>query len=179
MNSRLKSITDLTYIALAAALIVVCTWLSIPFPVPVTMQTFAIFTTAGLLGRKRCILAVLVYLLLGAVGLPVFSGFSGGIGKLFGITGGYMFGFLLTALITGGLIDRFGKGTLLMVSAMVLGLLACYLLGTLWFYLIYAADTGRISLLAILSSCVFPFLIPDLVKILLAVIVIRRVPRLL
>ena len=90
---------DLAYIALMAALIALCAWISVPLgPVPFTMQTFGIFAALGLLGGRRGTLAFLIYLLLGIVGLPVFSGFSAGAGVLFGATGGYLLGYLAAAL---------------------------------------------------------------------------------
>lgn len=91
---------DLAYIALMAALIALCAWISVPLgPVPFTMQTFGIFAALGLLGGRRGTLAFLIYLLLGIVGLPVFSGFSAGAGVLFGATGGYLLGYLAAALL--------------------------------------------------------------------------------
>lgn len=89
---------DMAYIALMAVLISVCSWLSVPAAIPFTMQTYAVFTALLLLGGRRGSIAVAVYIALGAVGLPVFSGFAGGIGKLMGPSGGYIFGFMLTAL---------------------------------------------------------------------------------
>ena len=96
--SRLK-IRDIAYIGASAALIAVCSWISVPSPVPFTLQTFAVFSAVGILGGRRGTIAVLVYLLLGAVGLPVFAGFRGGVGVLLGTTGGYIAGFLLAALL--------------------------------------------------------------------------------
>ena len=92
---------DMVYIALSTTIMVVCAFITIPFYVPFTLQTFALFTIIGLFGTKRAFLSVSLYLLLGAVGLPVFSGFQGGPGALFGVTGGYLLGFLLTSLISG------------------------------------------------------------------------------
>ena len=85
---------DMVCIAVFAVIIAICSWISIPATVPFTLQTFAIFLTVGVLGGKKGSLAVLVYILLGAVGVPVFAGFSAGIGILFGNTGGYIVGFL-------------------------------------------------------------------------------------
>ncbi len=78
---------DIVFIGIFAALIAICSWISIPTTVPFTLQTMGVFTAVGLLGGKRGSLAVLVYILLGLVGLPVFAGFSGGVGVLFGTTG--------------------------------------------------------------------------------------------
>lgn len=96
------SVRNLSRVALFAALMAICSWVSIPTPVPFTLQTFAVFLAPGLLGGKMGTIAVGTYLLLGAVGLPVFAGFSGGIGTLLGATGGYLLGFLLTALVIWG-----------------------------------------------------------------------------
>ena len=90
---------DITYIGIMAALMAVCSWISIPTAVPFTMQTFGVFFAVGALGGKRGTIAIAVYLLLGAAGLPVFAGFSGGIGALAGQTGGYLLGFILSAMI--------------------------------------------------------------------------------
>ena len=79
---------DVAYIGMFAALMAICSWISIPTTVPFTLQTMGVFTAVGLLGGKRGTTAVLVYILMGAIGLPVFSGFTGGMGILFGSTGG-------------------------------------------------------------------------------------------
>ena len=98
MKNRFKTI-DLAYIAICAALIVICSWISIPTAVPFTLQTFAVFASLGLLGGKKGTLSVLVFLILGAIGLPVFANFGGGLGVLLGSTGGYLIGFIFMGLI--------------------------------------------------------------------------------
>ena len=100
---------ELAYTGILAALIAVCSWISIPTAVPFTLQTFAVFLTLGLLGGRLGTLAVTVYLLLGAVGLPVFAGFHGGLGAFLGATGGYLVGFLFTALTMWGAERWLGK----------------------------------------------------------------------
>lgn len=107
-SKRFKTI-DIAYIGIFAALIAVCSWISIPFAVPVTLQTMAVCITAGLLGTKKSVLTVLVYILLGLIGVPVFAGFSSGAGVLFGMTGGYIIGFIFTALIVGIMLKVLGK----------------------------------------------------------------------
>lgn len=144
--------------ALFAALTAVCSWLSIPvLDISFTLQTFAVFLTLGLLDGKRGTLSILIYLLLGVVGMPVFSGFQGGPGVLLGVTGGYLWGFLFSGLVY-WLLERFGK-----LPAMIAGMLTCYLCGCLWFYLYAGGGLGLILL-----RCVVPYLIPDAVKIWLA-----------
>ena len=100
MNTKLK-ITSMIYIALMAVIITICSWISIPGPVPFTLQTFAVFTALLLLGTRDGLISITVYLLLGAVGVPVFSGFSGGIGHLLGPTGGYLIGFIVMGFVFG------------------------------------------------------------------------------
>ena len=90
---------DIVYIAVFAVIMAICSWISIPAAVPFTLQTFGVFIAVGVLGRKRGSLSVLVFILLGAIGIPVFANFSGGIGVLAGPTGGYIIGFLFSALL--------------------------------------------------------------------------------
>ena len=165
---------DMAYIALFAVLIAVCAWISIPATVPFTLQTFGIFLAVGVLGGKRGTLAVLVYLLLGAVGIPVFAGFSGGVGCLLGSTGGYLVGFLFTALVMWAMERLMGKKLWVLALSMLLGLVVCYAFGTVWFILVYARTTGEIGLLTALGWCVFPYILPDLVKIALALVLQKR-----
>lgn len=168
---------DMVYIALFAVLIAICSWISIPMTVPFTLQTFGVFVTVGVLGGKRGSLSVLIYLLLGAIGIPVFSGFKGGIGSILGTTGGYIVGFLLSALLMWGMEKLLGKHTWVLAVSMVLGLLVCYAFGTAWFMVVYAQNAGEIGLMTALGWCVFPFVIPDLVKIALALIISRRLAK--
>ena len=168
---------DLSYMAIAAALLTVCSWLSIPAAVPFTLQTFALFCALNLLGGRRGTIAVLVYLLLGAVGLPVFSGFRSGFGALFGPTGGFLTGFLLTGLV-GWLFEQFPRhGLPVRIIAMLIGLLLCYAFGTAWFMVVYARTNGAITLSRALGLCVFPFIIPDLLKLAFAILLSERLKR--
>ena len=157
----------MTRIALCAALLVPCAWLSVPTQPPFTMQTFGVFLTLLLLGAKDGTIAIGLYILLGALGVPVFSGFNGGMGALMGPTGGYIVGFLLICLIFGLLCGK-GAGLWLKALALLLGLAVCYAFGTLWFVKVYGDMKGPISTLSALSMCVFPFIVPDLAKLALA-----------
>ena len=171
-----QQLIDMALIAMMAALIAVCSWISITVgEIPFTLQTFAVFVAVGLLGMKRGLLSVVVYILLGAVGVPVFAGFTGGISVLFGTTGGYIVGFLFLALLAGLILDKFGKKVYVMIIALVLGLLVCYAFGTAWFMVIYMKNTGPVGLMTVLGWCVFPFIIPDLVKMALAIAITKAV----
>ncbi len=172
-----KLVRNLVYVAVGAALLAVCSWISVPTPIPFTLQTFAVCLIAALLGWRLGLEALVVYILLGAVGLPVFSGFKSGVGALLGVTGGYIVGFLFTALVVGLAADRLGRKPLVLAVSMALGVLLCYAFGTVWFVRVYTASKGAISFLSALSMCVFPYLLPDAVKIALAVFLTRRLRR--
>lgn len=159
---------NLVRCALFAALISVCAWLSIPMgSISFTMQTFAIFLTLMTLGGKWGTVSVFVYLLLGVIGLPVFSGFRGGFGVLLGPTGGYIWGFLGSALIYWLTEKAWNKP----VISCALGLLVCYGAGTVW----YATYIAEIGFAAALLQCVVPFILPDAAKLLLAAFLSRRI----
>lgn len=154
--------------SLFAALISLCAWLSLPIPpAAVTMQTFGVFLTLGILGGKYGSAAVFLYLLLGCVGLPVFSGFRGGVSALLSPSGGFLWGFLVAALVF-WLVERFGK-----TPAMIAGMAACYGCGCWWFTL-YA---GNIGWGAAVMTCVVPYLIPDAIKLGLACTMSNRIRR--
>lgn len=174
-TGRRMDTRDVTMIAVCTAMMVICSWISIPATVPFTMQTFGVFLCVGLLGGRRGTLAVSVYLLLGAVGLPVFSGFTGGIGHLFGATGGYIIGFLFSALVMWLIEHLLGRNLKTLVLSMIAGLITCYAFGTAWFMVVYAKDSGSVGLMTALGWCVFPYVIPDAVKIGLATVITRRV----
>ena len=177
MEARARKTRDMAYVAVFAALLAVCAWIAIPTDPPFTLQTMGVCLAAGLLGGKRGSLAVLIYILLGAFGLPVFSGFTGGFGILLGTTGGYIIGFLMEAL-TMWLAERLlGRSLPARLGGMVLGLLVCYAFGTAWFMAVYARSAGAIGLGAVLGMCVFPFVLPDLVKIAASLLIIRRVEK--
>ena len=166
---------DLTHIALFAVLIAVCAWITIPMTVPFTLQIFAVFAALATLGGRRGTYAVAVYLLLGAVGLPVGAGFQGGLGWLLGTTGGYIVGFLCIALIYWLMTAKLGESLPVSIAACVLGLAVCYVFGTIWFIAVYARTTGPVGVMTALGWCVFPYVIPDLLKLMLAVTLSQRV----
>lgn len=155
----------LVFCAFFATLTAILSQFSIPIgPVPINLATFSVFLAGALLGSAAGALSQVVYVLLGACGLPVFAQFSGGIGVIAGPTGGYIIGYIAAAWLIGFLCERLGTKTLQMVFAMTAGLTLCYILGTAWFMF-----TTRTALLHSLMLCVFPFLIGDALKIAVAV----------
>lgn len=178
MNSKFR-VVDLTYMAVGAALIAVCSWISIPSTVPFTLQTFAVFCVLSLLGGKRGTVSIVIYILLGAVGMPVFAGFTGGIGILLGTTGGYIIGFILMGLLFWLAEHFFGNALPVRIVSMLAGLLVCYAFGTGWFLWVYARQSGAIGIGTALSWCVLPFILPDLAKMALAVGIAGRVKKII
>ena len=176
METKKMKTLDMVYIALFACLMAICAWISIPGQIPFTLQTMGVFLAVGLLGGKRGT-AVLVYILMGAVGLPVFSGFAGGLGKLLGTTGGYIVGFLVSALLMWAMEALFGSKKWVLPASMVVGLIACYAFGTAWFMVVYTSSKGAITLGAVLGMCVIPYIIPDAVKIAVALLLTKALKR--
>lgn len=169
---------DMVSIALCAVLIAVCSWISIPTVIPFTMQTFAVYFTLHFLGAKRGTLAVCLYLLLGVAGIPVYSNFTSGIGILFGIRGGYMTGWILSGFVM-ALFERLpGRKRWLQACSMLMGLLVCYISGTVWFMIVYARTAKAVGVGTALLWCVVPFIIPDLAKLGLALWLSRRLEKL-
>lgn len=177
---------DITIIAVSAALITVCSWISIPVgPVPVTLQTLAVLAVLLTIGGRRGTIAIAVYLALGAVGAPVFAGFKGGPAAFIGPTGGFLAGFLVAALLF-WLLEKLVFARLMTTPAkkLVFGVvnslifeLVLYTVGVIWFMTVYAAQTGPVGLGTVLGWCVLPFIIPDLVKIFAASVIGSRTSR--
>ncbi len=166
-NQTLAS--SIASIALFVLLLSASAWIKIPVgPVPVTLQTLVVFLAAAILGPKRGTIAVTSYIALGFVGLPLFSGFIGGSAAIMGATGGYIVGFILSTVVTGAIIQKFGKRIHVMALAMLAGLAICYAFGTIWFVCISGAD-----MFYVMSVCVAPFIVPDAIKIALSISVVK------
>lgn len=163
------STRKLVLIALMTAITCIFAPLSIPIPVspvPISLTNLVIFISIYILGFKDATISYIVYLLLGLVGLPVFSGFTGGFGKLAGPTGGYLIGFIFLALIAGLFVDKFPKNRVLAVVGMIIGMAVTYIFGTEWL-----AIQLKMTFVAALSVGVLPYLIGDAVKIIIAIII--------
>ncbi len=159
-NNRTKMIT---ICALFTAFTAICSQIQIPLPmVPINLALFAVHLAAILLGGKYGSLSILTYILLGLVGVPVFAGFTGGVGVLFGKTGGYIIGYLLDVLVISLILQGKTASFPKLCLAMAGGTLACYAFGTIWFMLL-----TKMNLWTSLVYCVFPFLPGDAVKIIL------------
>ena len=160
-----KSIArEIALIGLSVAIITVCAWTTLPvLTVPFTLQTLGVALIGGVLGWKRSLAAVSVYILLGLVGVPVFSGFNAGVGALFGPTGGYIFGFFFLALAPAlfkliPVRNKWGRAGVFYAGSAI-GMAVCYLFGSLWFS--YLTECALAHAFVV---CVVPYLLPDAVK---------------
>ena len=186
-NIRKKSnTTTITQIALFAALQCVISPFAIVFPfspVPISLATLMLYLSAYILGKNKTVISCGIYLLIGFVGLPVFSGFTGGIGKILGPTGGYMLGYLFLVYISGWFIETWSVGSikrglsekwhwkyyvnyLMQGIGMVLGTVVCYLFGSMWL-----AYQSNMNIASALTVGALPFIPGDVVKILIGVLV--------
>lgn len=166
-----KRILTICRTSLFAALMAISALVSIPTPIPITLQTFTLFLLSDVLPASEALCAVGVYLTLGIIGLPVFSGFQSGVGTLLGPTGGFLVGYLLVSLFYGILSKKVPKRRFRFLFA-ILCLVMLYLSGGIWYAYLYGTS-------GVLSICVFPFIIPDLLKIAMAVIIANRFRRFL
>lgn len=160
---KMKKITvsQMAAIAVMAAVICVLGPLSVPIgAVPISLTPLAVYISVFLLGRKKGTMAVFLYILIGLIGIPVFSGFTGGPGKLFGPTGGYLISFVPMAYLAGIFIDRYWNRWLLQLLGMLLGLVLCYAFGTVWL-----ATVAGYTFTQALAIGVIPFIGFDLAKI--------------
>lgn len=171
-NTRFFETKNMVLMALFAAITCVLGPMSVPIgPVPISLTNLVLYFSLYFLGWKKGTITYMIYLLLGLVGLPVFSGFTGGVGKLAGPTGGYLIGFIFLTIVTGLFIEKF-ENILLRLTGMILGTAIAYVLGTAWFCI--SMGTG---VMAALATCVFPFIIGDLVKMIVAAFVAPMVAK--
>ena len=167
MEKKRWTARDLAQIGMMTAVMAVCAWITVPFTIPFTLQTFGLFITLRLLGGRRGTAVIGLYILLGIAGVPVFSGFGAGISVLAGPTGGYIAGFLLTGLLY--IVTKKLRTSRMRENAVLAaGLLICYAFGTAWFCAIKGNAGSPMGFLQAAGICVLPYLIPDVVKLLLA-----------
>ncbi|MDE5584337.1 MAG: biotin transporter BioY [Ruminococcus sp.] len=169
---EILTVRDMSFIALFSALMAVCSWITIPTIVPFTLQTFAVFCALFTLGGKKGLFSVLVYIFLGLVGLPVFSGFKGGITALLSYSGGYITGFIFLALVFLTAEKLLGEKLCIKIISMLVGVAVMYAFGTMWFMYITKSD-----LKYSLGACVVPFIPFDLAKMALAFLISGRVKK--
>lgn len=160
-KDKLFTVHGMVFMAIFAAIICIAAPVSVQIgPIPITLATFAIYLAGAMLGGRRGMIAVIVYIMLGAVGLPVFSNFNGGFTALLGPTGGYIIGYIPLVLLTGIFSDMNSKKHWTMIIGMLLGTVALYTFGTAWFMIMTSSSLGRA-----LALCALPFVPGDALKI--------------
>lgn len=170
-NKSKLSVKQMAVIAIMTAVTCILAPLSLPIgPVPISLTNLVIYFSLYILGMKLGTISYVIYLLIGLVGVPVFSGFTSGPAKLFGPTGGYLIGFIPLALIAGFFIEKFADKWYLCLVGMIIGTAVCYMLGTLW--LAYEAS---MDFKAALWAGVIPFLAGDFIKMVIAMIVAPKI----
>ena len=173
MTTRSRSLYKLSIIAMSVAAITVCSWIYIPLPVGFTLQIFAIFLISGCFSLEISLSATLIYLSLGIMGVPVFSGFGAGFSALMGASGGYLIAFPFACLVISLPQRKYADSPFLYTLTMSLALIVCYVLGCVWYMYVFSYPSSA-SLWAALSVTVLPFIIADALKILLAALICKR-----
>ena len=169
-------IYNITLISICTAIVIVSAWLTIPFFIGFTLQTLSILLICLLFKFQISFSAVLIYILIGTIGLPVFSGFGSGLSVLIGPTGGFILSFLLFPVVFKllGICSR--QSHIFRIISMCICILVCYICGTLWYCFVYLS--GNISNIGgVLGVCVLPFIIPDIIKIFVADIIYNRLSK--
>ncbi len=171
MASKFKGDTQMTTkqmtsIALMTAVICILAPLSIPIgAVPISFTNLVLYFSIYIIGTKNSFISYTLYYILGIIGLPVFSGFSGGFVKAVGPTGGCLIGFFFMIIISGLFIQKFKSSKIMQVIGMIFGTMVVYILSILWF--MYVMNT---NFMAALFACVVPFIFGDLLKMIIAII---------
>lgn len=131
-------------------------------PVPFSIVSFMMYLSAYILGMKKSVISCILYIFIGAIGLPVFSSFTGGIGKILGPTGGYIVGYIFMTMVCGWIIEKWTQNYIMHIIGMILGTVVCYLIGTIWLSI-----QAGINVYAALAAGVLPFIVGDAIKILI------------
>ena len=173
-NSSKNRIKSIVLVSLFTAIIAVCSFVSVPSAVPFTLQTLGIFTSLTVLGGKRGTICIALYIFIGLVGIPVFSGFGAGLGHITGATGGFILGFIICGFCYWIITKIFGNKAVTKAIGLLTGLLMCYSFGTLWYTVFSFGTINPNVLLTTLKVCVLPFIIPDFLKLGIALIIDKK-----
>ncbi len=174
-HTKYFHVKTMANISLCTAVIIISSWLTIPLPVSFTLQTLSIFVICSVFSARVSFFSILLYVMLGVCGIPVFSNFGAGISVLIGPTGGFIFSFLLIPFIFS--LFRGNKRYMLALS-MILSQIACYILGALW-YAVLLQNNFYSSIISAFAICVVPFLIFDTIKIIVALLLSPKLKRII
>ena len=171
MKSR---INDIVLISLSTILITISAWIEIPFIVPFTLQILAIFIITGLFKFRVSFLSVVIYIIMGIIGIPVFSGFQGGIGVLMTYTGGFLLGFIFIPIVYNIINKVIINKNFSLVISFIISLIIIYLIGSIWFYIVYTNKNNNVNFIDCIVISVLPFIIPDVFKLFISIILINK-----
>lgn len=171
MTNKKQISKSIALISMFLSLLIICSWITIPFTVPFTLQTLAIFCIILLTNIKISLVTIILYIILGILGFPVFNSFQGGIGILLGPTGGFIIGFV-PMIITSSILIKKNNKKIVNFVYLFIGLIVCYITGSLWYYYLYKLETNYINILMI---TVLPFIIPDAIKIFISLLITSRI----
>ena len=164
-------------IALFAVIIAICSRITIPAAVPFTLQSLGVFLAFSVLGGKRGLICVLIYLALGFIGLPISASGQAGFAMLTGLTGGYLIGWIFFGIVFWLFEERLGRTRAIKYISMTVGMIVCYAVGAIWFAVVYSQSNSDVSVWTVLCLSVFPFVIFDAVKMALAEILSEKIKR--
>lgn len=162
----------LTRISIMSAIICIFAPISIPIPispVPITLGTFALYISIYVLNTKEALTSTLLYLLLGAVGLPVFSGYTGGFNSFFSVGGGYLIGYIFLVFIGSIFVNKY-TNPVIQILGMFIGTIVTYLIGTFWL-----SHILEISFIETIPAGVLVYLPLDTIKMILACFIGRKI----
>jgi len=163
-----------TLCAVCCAVIVLLAAICIPSVPPFTLQSLAVFTVTGIFGTSVGMTSYLLYLFIGAIGLPVFAGLSAGVGVLLGPSGGYLFGFIISIAATGSILNKLGKGYRALILAYGIGYIVLYASSSLFYCTVWLRSYSLSGLISSFTACVVPFILVDTAKLILSAYITRR-----
>ena len=170
-EKNIQKLRDSILIAFFSIIILICSRIAIPWVIPFTLQSLGIFLTLGILGGKKGFISLLLYLIMGFIGIPISASGVVGPALFFTSTFGYLIGWILCSIIFWIFETKMGNSNRTRLIFLSIGTIICYVTGTVWFMLIYSYKYTPIGLWTALCYCVFPFIIFDAIKLLLANII--------
>ncbi len=171
MKNKNQITKSIALISMFLSILIICSWITIPFTIPFTLQTLAIFCIILLTNIRVSLVIIILYILLGMLGFPVFSSFQGGIGIILGPTGGFIIGFI-PMIITSSILKYIIKEKKFYFISLFIGLIVCYTFGSIWYYYLYKLESNFYDVLLV---SVLPFIIPDIIKILISILIVNRI----
>lgn len=171
MKNKNQITKSIALISMFLSILIICSWITIPFTIPFTLQTLAIFCIILLTNIRVSLVIIILYILLGMLGFPVFGSFQGGIGIILGPTGGFIIGFI-PMIITSSILKYIIKEKKFYFISLFIGLIVCYTFGSIWYYYLYKLKSNFYDVLLV---SVLPFIIPDIIKILISILIVNRI----